>query len=166
MTKLALTATAAVFALAGAAHAQSMEARPYVNLGGTYLTEPEFAAGTLRGGVDFGDYLGVEAEGSMGLDGDDIGGVETQMDHMLAGFGRVRAPFGEQLEGFVRAGYYTMEASAEFGGVEVEADDDDFAAGAGLQWNFNEQHGVRADYTNYGIDDDGHSVSLAYVLGF
>ena len=166
MTKIALTATAAVFALAGAAHAQSMDARPYVNLGGTYLTDPEFGALTARGGVDFGDYLGLEAEAHMGVDGDNIGGVETELDHLFAGFARARAPFGENLEGFVRAGYFVSESTAEFAGTEVEVDNDDFAAGAGLQWNLNDRSGVRADYTNYGFSDDGHALSLAYVLRF
>ena len=163
MMKLALTATAATLALGGAAWSQTM---PYVTLGGTYLTDSEIGAATARAGVDIGQYLGVEAEGSIGVVDGDLGAADVELDHMIAGFGRARMPISENFEGFVRGGYYFAEASVDTPAIDVELDDDDFAAGAGVQWNFGERSALRADYTNFGFTDDGHSGALSYVLKF
>lgn len=164
MIKLALTATAAALALAGAAHAQTA---PYVNLGGTYLPDPELGGLTGRAGVDIGQNFGLEAEGTIGVDGDEpVPGTEVELGHLIGGFARVRAPLSPSLEGFVRGGYYTAETTSTTAGVETEFDDDDFAAGGGVQWNFGERSGLRAEYTNYGLSDDGHAGQLSYVLKF
>lgn len=165
MTKLALTATAAAFALAGAAHAQ---VSPYVNAGVGYLDgETANLTGAFgRAGADIGQYFGLEAEGALGIDGDTVGATEVELDHLVAGFARARAPLSPRLEAFARGGYFFSEGDATTAGTTVALEEDDFAAGAGLQWNFTERNGLRADYTNYGISDDGHAMSLAYVLGF
>lgn len=166
MKTIALTATAALVAL-GAAGAAQAQTTPYASLGGTYLFDSEIPAATGRFGADIGQNFGLEAEGSLGLDGSEPAlGVEQDLDHILAGFARLRAPLGSQWEGFVRGGYYTSQTTVTAGGVATEIEDDDFAAGAGVQYNLSERSGIRADYTNYGLTDDGHAGTLSFVQKF
>ncbi len=169
MKTIALTATAAVsvLALTGAAHAQSLTADPYVGAGVTVIDgAAELNAATGRAGLNFGDYLGVEAEASTGITDDYVGAANVDLDHLAAVFGRVRAPLTPSLEAFAKGGFYTAQADVELAGAEATLNDDDFAAGAGLEWAVSGPHALRADYTNYGLDDDGHSGALSYVFHF
>lgn len=168
MKTIALTATATMLALgATAAHAQ-METRPYVSGGVTMLEygPADLNALTGRAGLDIGENFGVEAEASFGLNSDFVGATEMDLDHRIAGFGRLRAPLSPNLEAFVRGGYYFADGDATTAGITADLDDDDFAGGAGLQWNIAGPHAIRADYTNYGFDGDGHSGTLSYAFRF
>lgn len=166
MKTIALTATVALVAL-GAAGAAQAQTTPYATLGGTHLFDAELTGATARFGADIGQNFGLEAEGTLGIDGDEPApGTEVELDHMLAGFAKVRAPLTPQLEGFVRGGYYTAQTTATTAGVETEFDDDDFAAGAGLQYNLGARSGIRAEYTNYGLNDDGHAGAISFVQKF
>lgn len=167
MMKIALSASVAALALGAAAHAQTVQ--PYVGAGGLYLDGDgaDYTAALGRAGLDLGDYLGVEAEGAIGVEGDEIAGFDTDLEHILAGYGRLRAPLGESFEAFGRAGYYTAKVETDLpGGGSVSASDDDFAAGAGLEWSFAGRNSIRAEYTNYGLDEDGHSGALSYNYRF
>lgn len=163
-----LAAAAAFSALGFAANAQTTGVQPYVSAGAGYLFSDgvNIPTGVVRAGADFGAYVGIEGEAAFGLDSDSDAGVDYSLDHSLAGFVRFRAPLSDSVQGFVRAGYYTAEVEAEAGPIKVSADDDDVAAGLGLEFLMGGRHGVRVDYTNYGLDDDGHAGSLAYVLHF
>ncbi len=162
MMKLAMASAVALAALGGAAHAQG-----YVNGGIQYLEDSEIWSGLVRGGADIGPNFGLEAEGAMGFkSGTPVAGTSVKLKHLLGGFARLRAPLGPNVEGFVRGGYYTARMSATTAGVTVSGSDDDFAGGAGVQFNMGANSGIRIDYTNYGFSGSGHSGSLAYVMRF
>jgi len=143
--------------LAGTGIAQAQDITPYVNIGVEGLDFEGMSGNVVaRVGADISKYFGVEGEGSFGVldDNDDF-----KIDYKLAGYGKLQFPASEQVNIFVRAGYYTVEADlGEANGL---------ALGGGLEYMFTERDGVRFDYTN--LDDDGGSAntySLVYSRRF
>lgn len=162
MMKTILAASAALVAMGGVANAQG-----YANLGAGYIFgDAEIPTGVLRLGADMGPNFGLEAEGQLGLGSDTQAGTSLEIDHIIAGFARVRGQVGPNAEIFARAGYYFSEASATTGAVTVSADDDDFAVGVGAQFGLGGRTGIRLDYTNFGFDLDSSQVTAALVVNF
>ena len=100
-----LGATVALMSFVGAAQAQ--DSGVYGNIGVEGL-DFEGTSGNIVGrigydfansGSDFGKYFAVEGEGAVGVidDNDDF-----KIDYRIAGYGRLKAPIGENVEVFGR----------------------------------------------------------------
>ena len=165
--KIAL-ATAAVAGFASTAASQ--DSGVYVNAG---VKTYEFDTYNILGrvGYNFSENFGVEAEGSFGISGDSetVFGEEVDFDTNwdLGAYVVGRYPVTENFDFFARAGYTTVEVEVSSGNVSDTEDLDGFAVGGGVQYNWDEQNGVRLGYTYN--DGDGASadvIDLSYVRKF
>jgi len=167
-----LKITVAALAIAGfATAAQAQDGNTYGAIG---VTSYDFDAYGIEGklGYNFTEYFGVEGQGAFGVSGNEetVGGVtfEGDIDYNVAGFGVVRFPASENFDVFARAGYHSTGISIEANNVEVSADTDGFAVGAGGQYFWDGLNGVRGEYT-YLDGDSGTSLdtyTLSYVRKF
>ena len=144
---------------------------------------------TGRVGARFGQYLGVEGEAAFGLTESEesfngtISGVPYtadityKMKHELAVYGVGFLPVAPNADLFARLGVGQAEsevsATVRAGGFTETTSEDgssDFVAyGAGGQYFFDGQNGVRGEYTRFDLSDDGAEFdvfSIAYVRKF
>ena len=153
-----LAATSALCAFAGTAAAQDKSA--YGNLG-VEILDFQGASGNIVGrvGYDLSTYFAVEGEASVGVIEDDD---DFKLDYKIAGFGRVKAPIGDQFEIFGRIGYYY--ADSDFGDI------DDIAFGGGVEYFLkpSKTNSIRLDYTSLegGNGSSADVYSLAYGVRF
>ena len=173
--------TTAISAFAASAHAQ--DSGVYINAGVQTISfdsavddDNSTSVNLLaRLGYNFGEYFGVEAEGSINIAPQDIefNGVdlEEKVSNQFGGYLVGRYPVADQFDIFARAGYYSAKVrlSAEGNGVDESesATANGFAIGAGAQYNFDDKNGVRLGYTYF--DEDGanaNSLDLVYVRKF
>lgn len=153
--KIAL-ATAAIAGFASTASAQDSGA--YLNVG---IDTFEFDVYNLGGklGYNISENFAVEGQGSFGVSSKN----GEKVDYSAGAFGVLKAPLGEQVEAFVRGGYYF----AQIGNGNRNADFDGFAVGGGLQYFFTGQDGIRVEYTY--LDGDGggaDTFGVSYVRNF
>lgn len=141
--------------LRGAHHPRGYDI--YANLGGIKYDVDEKPFGAVaRLGVQKG-YIGAEVEATTGVSNQD----EVDLDYSVAAFGVLRAPVTRQLNLLGRVGYNKANIDNQF---HV----DGVAYGAGVEYNFNRQNGLRVDYTRYDLENFGNadSVSVAYLRRF
>lgn len=164
--KLAITAISAAaiaFSAPAIAEPEFYGTAGYTNFG---FDNADLGAIQLRGGVNFNSLFGAEVEGAFGVNDDQIGGVDVELESQFGGFGVVRAPVAENLEVFARAGWVNVEADGSFGGVSASDGDDAGALGVGGNFFLTEQHGIRAGYTYYDFDESADVLEIAYVYRF
>lgn len=167
-TALFAAAAAAALLVSAPALAQSTsDIEWYGNLGySIYDTEVGGAdLGAVQGrvGARFHRYFGIEGEAAVGVDDDEIAGVDVGLNHSLAIYGVGFLPVSDQFDLIARAGVGNTDV--EIGGVDV--DDDSFNYGVGAQFNINDHNGVRADWTRFDGDNAEADVwSLSYVRRF
>ena len=183
--KLAATAAVAVAASALAAGAAGAQALPlpstflgpttgYGTLGYTWenrntVRDPSVASVTGRLGARFGRYLGVEGEYSYGTEDDTVRGVNTSVQNQYAGYGVAYLPLRPNFDLFARAGYGAQDlriGDAATGSPLLKGSAAGVNYGAGAQWFFRPQDGVRFDYTRYDPDDRGVATADTYGLSY
>ncbi len=185
-TLLAATAVAAL-AVAAPAAAQSFSA-PTVEASVGY-THYSIDAGDDAGlgdlDVDFGAVhgrltgrlhpnFGVEGEVQVGVNDDEqtFAGTDVSIgiNYAATAFVVGYVPVTPNFDLFARLGVGVLEVEAEVEGFDSESESGStLAYGAGAQYFFDGQNGVRADYTRYdGEDDSGEadSLSVSYVRRF
>ena len=172
-----LLATAALSLFALPAAAQSMQTPSYYGtLGYSQLdaSDGDLGAVTGRVGAKINPNFGFEGEASIGVRDDDFDvagtNVTIEHDYDAAAYAVGFLPVSEQFELFGRIGYGTTRLKAEAGGVDVSEDGESLNYGAGANYFFDAQNGVRGDWTRRDFsDDDGGEVdvySLNYVRRF
>jgi outer membrane immunogenic protein len=183
MRKFVIAAGAvAAVAFGGAAVAQTSPAAYqngptyYGTLGYSQLDQSDGDLGAITGrfGAKFNPNLGVEGEVSVGVKDDDfrIGTVEGSIKHEYDAAAYVvgTLPINDQFELFARGGYGTTKIKAEAGGLSREADGTSWNYGAGANFYFDAQNGVRGDWTRRDFtDSDAGEVdvySVSYVRRF
>ncbi|MBL8556512.1 MAG: porin family protein [Phenylobacterium sp.] len=175
-------AIAAALLAPAAASAQTADSGVYGSAGYAIISPKgapsDLGAINLRGGYQFNRYLGVEAEGALGVDdghfttGTGATAVRGSygLDWSIGAFGVARYPVSEQLDVFARAGvvHGEFKGKARSGATTVRVSDNDelFAGGAGVQFNFDDKNGIRADYTRYEGDVDADVFGVSYVRKF
>ena len=175
--KALLISTAAVAALLAApAIAQTVSTPEYYGtLGYSQLdgSDGDLGAVTGRLGAKFNPYVGVEGEASFGVKDDDFtfgtetGSIEHEYD--LAGYVVGTLPINPNFDVFARLGYGTTEVKAELAGFEASTDGESVNYGAGANYFFDGQNGVRGDWTRRDFRDDGGEIdvySLNYIRRF
>jgi hypothetical protein len=159
---LAAAAVAALFAVAPAA--QAMDA--YGNIGYSNVDVDPVNLGGITGRIGMrGANFGVEGEGTFGIQGDEIAGVDVDLSSELGVYAVGFLPVSENTDLIARIGYARIEVDTSFG----SGDDDGFAYGVGIQHFFGGgANGVRADYTHFALDslDDADAWTISYVRKF
>lgn len=171
-----LLSAAALTLIAAPAMAQSVSNPQWTgSLGYTHLDANDGSLGAVTGrvGAKMSRYFGVEGEASVGVKDEDvvIGGVAGTLEHDYdaAIYGVANVPVSQNLELFGRLGYGTTSIKADVAGVTAEQDGESINYGAGANWFFDSQNGVRADWTRRDFQDDGGEVDtygLSYVRRF
>jgi outer membrane immunogenic protein len=171
-----LLAAVAVSAIAAPAFAQSVQGPSYYGtLGYSQLDHSDGDLGAVTGriGAKFSPYIGVEGETSVGVKDDDftIAGVDGTLEHEYDAAAYVvgTLPVTQNLELFARGGYGTTKIKAEIAGIDEDADGESWNYGAGANYYFDGQNGVRADWTRRDFEDDAGEAdvySVSYVRRF
>ena len=168
-----LLATAALTLLAGPAMAQSFSNPQWTgSVGYTHLDSGDESLGAVTGrvGAKLSRYIGVEGEASFGVKDEDvtIGGVDGTVEHeydaALYAVGSV--PVSENFELFGRVGYGTTSIKADVAGVTASEDGESLNYGAGANYFFDGQNGLRADWTRRDFTDDQGGEIDTYGLSF
>jgi opacity protein-like surface antigen len=163
-------ATAAMTGFASTAAAQGSNV--YINIG---VDAIEFDAYTLSGklGYKFSQNFAIEAQAGFGIADQSVGGFDVGVDNTFGAFAVASLPVGENFELFARAGYHFTTFGVSGGNINADLSSDGFAVGAGGQYFFTEQDGIRAEYTYLDVNTNGagnlgggNVFSVSYVRNF
>ena len=176
-TLIAAAAAASAVALTALpASAQSLsEPGFYGNLGYTFVDGDGANLGALTGrlGARVHQYFGAEAELGVGVDGDTttIGNVnvKTKLKHSVAGYAVGFLPVQPNADLFIRGGYGSTRLRASAPGVSVSDSEESWNYGAGGQYFFDANNGVRAEYTRHDFNHTAGSAdawAVSYVRKF
>ena len=130
---------------------------------------PTVGSITGRLGARFGPFLGVEGEYSYGVDDDRTRGFKTSTQNQYAGYGVAYLPLRRDFDLFARVGYGAQDlrvANETTGLLRLKGTVAGVNYGAGAQWFFRSQDGVRFDYTRYDPSDRGVSTSDTYGVSY
>ena len=172
-----LLATAAISMFAVPAMAQTVST-PQVSgsVGYTVLDGDDVNLGAVTGRLTARVHpnFAVEGEASIGVKDDDVtfagvtGSVEHEYDAAAYAVGIL--PVSPNLELFGRVGYGTTSIKAEVAGIRAEEDGESVNYGAGANYFFDAQNGVRADWTRRDFTDDNggeiDTYGVSYVRRF
>lgn len=167
MKKALIAAAAVALSLAAApAFAQdTKDVQVYGSIGYAYLGDDfvDLGGAQLRLGAKVHQYFGIEAEGTIGLVDDSIAGIDVDLEQQVGVYAVAFMPMSEQTDLIARVGWSNFEIGVPGG----SADEDTINYGVGFEHRFDEQNGLRGDYT-YMDGDNGHANmwSLAYVRRF
>ena len=172
-----LLATAALTLIAAPAMAQSISS-PQVSgsVGYTVLDADDANLGAITGRVTakVSPYFGVEGEASFGVKDDEVsfGGLTGDLSHDYDAAAYVvgTLPISPNFELFGRVGYGTTSIKADVAGFSATEDGESVNYGAGANYFFDAQNGVRADWTRRDFTDDNggelDTYGLSYVRRF
>lgn len=157
MKKLILIAALPVLAAAAPAMAQqATDTRPFTGYGTLGYSHSDRGVSDLGGvtgrlGLRFGQFVGVEGEGTFGVTDDDSTrrGVptETKWERSMAAYGVGYLPVTPQLDLFGRVGLGNSRVKTR-GLPQLETvQRDSINYGAGAQYFFTANDGIRADFT-------------------
>ncbi|PZO00792.1 MAG: porin family protein [Alphaproteobacteria bacterium] len=171
-----LLTTAALALLAAPAMAQSIQEPTYYGtLGYSQLDSSDGDLGAITGrfGAKLHPNFGAEGEVSVGVRDDefDVGGVPVKIEHEydVAAYAVGYLPITPQFELFGRVGYGTTQLKASAAGLSETADGDSVNYGAGANYFFDAQNGIRGDWTRRDFTNDGGEAdvySVNYVRRF
>lgn len=159
-----LKTTAVILAIAGfSSQAMAQDTGTYVNAGVDLVSGEDFTSYNISAklGYNFTEFFGVEGQAAFGVINDtiedidpDFDDIDVGVDSSFGGFGVVRFPASESFDIFARAGYHFTQIGAGTDGVGASVDTDGFAAGAGGQYFFTANDGIRFEYTYYDLNVD------------
>jgi hypothetical protein len=162
----------------------------YMQFEGDNGIDTEVNGLTGRAGWQFNEWFAVEGDVSFGFedgdftfnadeedfniddngDGDLIDVINAPGDfglnYMMGGYAKASWPLGPSFDIFGRLGYAIFDVDTTVvtpGGADISLGDSESGAsyGGGVEWDFNEHHSVRFDYTFTDFD-----LAEADVLGF
>lgn len=167
MKKTLMAAAAVALSLAAApAFAQdAKEVQVYGSLGYSQIEDNTLSLGgaQVRLGAKVHKYFAIEAEGTIGIVDDSFAGFDVDLEHQVGIYAVAFMPVSEQVDLIARVGYSNMEIGVAGG----SADDDSINYGIGMEYRFDEQNGIRGDYTYMDFDSGSADMwSIAYVRRF
>ena len=132
---------------------------------------------TIRGGIEFNDFVGLEARGAMGVRSDkrsnSLGDVEYDLDHLYGGYLKLGAPVGEFVRPYVVGGYTEargkVTVSTGIGSATRESDTvSDESYGAGVDVKLSEAVALNVEYMRYldKSDYDLNGISVGFRSAF
>lgn len=163
--KIRLLSTMAILScslMAGGAYA----AGPYIGLGYTQFQydNDKYDSDTLkndgvvlRAGMEFNDWIALEARGGMGLNDDDDNGLNYDLDNMYGGYLKLSLPLSDQVHPYIIGGYTKIDGDMRYRGqvggntvtVKDNRDLDDESYGGGIDVNLTDTLGVNLEYMRY-----------------
>jgi opacity protein-like surface antigen len=157
LTLTAAAAAAAAVALTALPAAAQTASEPsfYGNLGYTFVDGDGANLGAITGrlGARVHRYFGAEAELGLGIDSDttDALGVraKTKLQHSVAGYAVGYLPVAPNADLFVRGGYGSTKIKVSTPVASASDSEESWNYGAGGQYFFDVNNGVRAEYTRY-----------------
>ncbi|WP_312165441.1 porin family protein [Phenylobacterium sp.] len=170
-----IAAVAAAAMVPALASAQSSGVTGYGSLGYSHHSMDDVDVGAIQGrlGARFNPYLGVEGELGFGVKKDDVGvaGVDAKVElqNSAAIYGVGFLPVAPNADLYARVGYGKSEVKVSAPGVVAKGDGNSWNYGVGGQYFFDDNNGVRADYTRHDFEDDAGEAdvwSLGYVRKF
>jgi hypothetical protein len=162
-----------------AAHAQDATLFSPVTVYGSVnysgISSNDATLGAIQGrlGARFGNYLGLEGELAGGVKNDhvNVGGtdvtVKLRNEEGIYGVGYV--PITPRFDLFGRVGYAHSDVKASAAGVTGTGGLDALAYGGGGQYFFDNNNGVRLDYTRHDFNHDQGAAdvwSIGYIRKF
>lgn len=182
-TKTFAAVWAALLLAPAVAAAQPAAASGVYASGGYTLLDPrgqgDANLGTLtaRAGYQFNRYVGVEAEGGLGVDSGHFStGAGARgsysLDYSVGAFGVARYPVTHRIDVFARGGVvharFKGKARIANNVARFGVKDEWLAGGAGVQFNVDGQNAIRGEFTRYedNDSDDVSAWSLSYVRKF
>ena len=128
----------------------------------------DIGALTARGTYFITPHFGVEGEASIGVDDDQVGAANVELDSSFGAFGVAQLPVSERVDLFARAGYATNDYNVSVPGLgSASGDDDGLAYGVGGKVFLTDRFGLRGDFTRYEGDDvDADVISVGGVMKF
>jgi outer membrane immunogenic protein len=175
----AATALATAFALPVAAHAQSASTfspvTVYGSVGYSGISGNDVDLGAIQArlGARFGSYVGVEGELAGGVKDDTVNvagtDVQVKLRHEEAAYGVGFVPVTPKFDLFARVGYGHQDIKASAAGVSNTGGLDSWNYGGGGQYFFDNNNGVRLDYTRHDFTHDNGAAnvwSIGYVRKF
>lgn len=166
MKTVLIAAAAAAALLAAPAFAQAQEVYASAGLGVIDSSPVKLGAATFRLGANVTPLIGLEAEASFGVSGDQILGVNYDMNTEYAAFVTLRHAFGEKGTLIGRLGYATTEVEASAGPISVTDDQSGVAYGLGVQGQIGDSSAIRLDWTRYNFDEDADALTVSFVHTF
>jgi len=173
---LIAAAVAAAALVPAAASAQSASGvTGYGSLGYSHHSMDDVDVGAIQGriGARINPYLGVEGELGFGVKKDDlnIGGVnaKAELKNSAAIYGVGFLPVAPNADLYARVGYGKSEVKVSAPGVSAKGDGNSWNYGVGGQYFFDDNNGMRADYTRHDFEDDAGEAdvwSVGYVRKF
>lgn len=163
---IAAAAAAALLAAPGLAQAQDTTVYASAGLGVIDASPVKLGVATFRVGANFTPVLGVEAEGSFGVSGDKVLGVNVDMNSEYGAFVTLRHAIGEKGSLIARVGYAGAEIEASGGPFSVTDDQSGGAFGLGIQGEIGANSAIRLDWTRFSFDDDADAISVSFVHTF
>ena len=164
-----------VAAVALGASSAALAAGPYIGANYTQFQfegedsdnklKPE--AVVIRGGIEFNDFVGLEARGGMGVRSDErsgaLGSVKYDLDHIYGGYLKLSAPVGEHFRPYVVGGYTEArgKVTVSSGGGSVSRESDtvsDESFGAGVDLKLSEAVALNVEYMRY-LDKDDYDLN-------
>lgn len=168
MFRTVALASISALVLAAGAHAQEGTGTFSVGASQAEYGDLKFTAATLRGTLNLTRHFSVEGEASWGLDGDNVGGVDVDLNYNMGAYAVARFPIdNDRIVFFGRAGYTRTEIEASLLGFAASGEDEAWAYGVGGEFYIDEQNGLRLDYTR--IDYTGEDATywgVSYVRRF
>ncbi len=175
--KTTIIIASSLLALASsAAFAQDKPLNLYGNAGVTVNDNDGVQTTSLSAkiGTEINKYFAVEAEGGIGVDTDKL----TSPNQTFAALGEYKHrgdlgayavgkyPVSDKFSLLGRVGYHHVWDQVKTGTATYKDDAGTFAAGVGGQFMFDENNGIRADYTRYTENDGMDNFAVSYVRKF
>ena len=137
-----------------------------VGYAGTSVEEVDLGAIQGRLGARFNRYLGAEGELALGLQGDDDGGFDYRLNHQVAGYVVGFVPLSPNIDLIARGGYGQTRIRASDGVIVDHFNEDSWNYGAGAQYYFNRNSGIRADWTRHDFGSAAVDTADVWSVGY
>lgn len=176
--------TCAVGSLSAAAFAQDQAGNPtqdsglYGAIGATTYDFENYGA-DAKLGYNFNKYLGVEAQGTLGLtdhgsplcDRPECATATEKNEYTVGAFAVARIPLSEQFDIFARAGVHNTKYNVKINNAlrsDYDVKETGFAGGGGVQYKLDSKNAIRAEYTYLDYNEEGWAgtATVAYVRKF
>lgn len=109
---------------------------------------------TLRGGIEFNEFIGLEARGAMGVRSDERNSIKYDLDHLYGGYLKVSLPLAEHVRPYIIGGYteargkVTLDTSIGSASRETDTVSDE-SYGAGIDFQLTDTFGMNVEYMRY-----------------
>lgn len=166
MKTILSAAVAAAALLSAPAMAHAADVYGSIGVGIVDSSPVKLGAVQVRGGLQLTPVIGIEAEGSMGVSGDKILGVNFDLNNEYGAYLTARWNFNEKGALVGRVGYASAEFEASSGPISVTDTQSGAAFGVGLEGRVATSTSIRLDWTRYSFDQDADAYTVALVHHF